>query len=110
MFATERLYLNAGKDRVVPEGHKDAAYLWAAEGDEIPDEAAARFGLVDGTTKKRAAERSKEAAKAAAREENETGGDGGSGGKGGEPDGDKEKKPEGDKSKGGLTIKKQARG
>ncbi len=48
MKATERLYLTAGKDAVVGEGSPLAATLWASVGDTIPDEAAARFGVVDG--------------------------------------------------------------
>lgn len=34
--AKENLYRTAD-DRVVPEGHPDAAFLLAAEGDEIPE-------------------------------------------------------------------------
>lgn len=48
MHAKERLYLTAGRDRLVREGDKAAAFLYAAKGDEIPDSAAARFGLKDG--------------------------------------------------------------
>ena len=48
MLAAERLWLTAGRDRLVREGHKDAATLYAAVGDEIPDSAAAMFGLADG--------------------------------------------------------------
>lgn len=48
IHAKERLYLTAGRDRLVREGHKEAAFLYAAKGDEIPDSAAARFGLKDG--------------------------------------------------------------
>ena len=46
--AKQRLYFNAAKDALVPEGHEDAASLYANTGDEIPDSAAERFGLVDG--------------------------------------------------------------
>jgi len=61
MRATERLYLTAARDACVPEGSKDAAFLWAAPGDEVPDEAAARFGLVDGALPKAGAKSRKPA-------------------------------------------------
>ena len=48
MQARERLWLTADKQRLVGEGHRDAATLYAAIGDEVPQEAADRFGLVDG--------------------------------------------------------------
>lgn len=48
MKATQRLFLNADRTKCVAEDHKDAAFLYATPGDEIPDEAAERFGLVDG--------------------------------------------------------------
>lgn len=48
MRAQHRLYLTADKKRLVPEGHADAATLYASPGDEIPDSAAELFGLVDG--------------------------------------------------------------
>lgn len=48
MQATERLWLTAARDRLVPEGHPDAATLYAAVGDEIPASAAERFGLSGG--------------------------------------------------------------
>lgn len=48
MKATERLWLTADKGRLVAEGDPKAAFLYAAAGDEIPDEAAERFGLIDG--------------------------------------------------------------
>lgn len=48
MEAKARLFLNADRDKLLPEGHEEAAFLYAAPGDEIPDEAAERFGLVDG--------------------------------------------------------------
>lgn len=51
MHARERLYLTADKDRVVREGDPKAAFLYAALGDEIPNSAAERFGLVDGLLK-----------------------------------------------------------
>ena len=46
--AQERLYLTADRNRVVREGDKAAAFLYAAPGDEIPDSAVQRFGLVGG--------------------------------------------------------------
>jgi hypothetical protein len=52
MFAKERLYLNAAKTAVVANGDPEAAFLYASIGDEIPDSAADRFGLVDGRLKK----------------------------------------------------------
>lgn len=51
MRARERLYLTADRDRVVRAGDPKAAFLYASEGDEIPDTAAAKFGLVDGRLK-----------------------------------------------------------
>lgn len=48
MIARMRLCLTAERDALVPDGHQDAAFLYAAIGDEIPDDAAERFGLVDG--------------------------------------------------------------
>src|SRR4051812_26203802 len=53
MQARERLYLTADKDRVVRDGDPKAAFLYAAQGDEIPATAAERFGLVDGRLKAR---------------------------------------------------------
>lgn len=44
MIAAERMYLTAGRDRIVPEGHPDAAFLYAAPGDEVPDSAAELIG------------------------------------------------------------------
>ena len=48
MIAKERLYLTADKKRVVAARDKNAAFLYAAIGDEIPESAAKQFGLVDG--------------------------------------------------------------
>jgi len=48
MKCTQRLYLTADRKRVVPQGHKAAATLYASPGDEIPNSAAEMFGLVDG--------------------------------------------------------------
>lgn len=50
-IAKQRLYLNAGKTALVAAGHRDAATLYCAPGDEIPDSAAEKFGLVDGALK-----------------------------------------------------------
>lgn len=97
MEAKERLWLTADGKRLVGEGDPKAATLYAAPGDEIPDEAAARFGLEDGMLKrgKKPADKSKTA------------------------EGDKSKKPEGDKSAkteegggqpGGLTVNKLPKG
>ncbi|PAL20214.1 hypothetical protein [Sphingopyxis sp. GW247-27LB] len=49
MIAKERLYLTADSKRLVREGDRAAASLYAAKGDEIPDSAVQRFGLKDGT-------------------------------------------------------------
>lgn len=48
MKATQRLFWNSDKTRLVPDGHKQAAFLYAAEGDEIPQSMVERFGLVGG--------------------------------------------------------------
>ncbi len=48
MQAKERLFLNADKTRLVKDGDKHAAFLYAVPGDEIPESAAKKFGLVDG--------------------------------------------------------------
>ena len=55
MEAKSRLFLNAARDKLVAEGHADAAFLYAAPGDEIPTEAAELFGLVDGDLPKKKA-------------------------------------------------------
>ena len=100
MQATERLWWTAGRDRLVPDGHAKAAFLYAAEGDEIPDETAARFGLVDGALPR------------------------GKGKKAGTPEADKSGKADEDKSgkadedkgrkgkpgKGGLTVTPRKKG
>lgn len=59
MRAQERLYLTAEKDHVVRFGDPLAAFLYAAVGDEIPDSAAEKFGLVDGRLKPKAAKSTK---------------------------------------------------
>lgn len=43
-----RLWLNADRDKVVEDGHPDAAFLFLREGEEIPAEEAAKFGLKTG--------------------------------------------------------------
>lgn len=48
MLAQERLYLTEKRDRVVREGDARSAFLYAVPGDEIPQSAADKFGLVDG--------------------------------------------------------------
>lgn len=47
----EKLWLNAEKDQLVPDGHPDAAFLFATPDDQIAVEQAERFGLVDGRLK-----------------------------------------------------------
>ena len=87
MKCIDRMFLNAACSAVFPEGHADAATLYAAPGDEIPDEAAARFGIVDGRCpddKKRGKAAAKEAKEAKAA--NKDAGD--------------------DANKGGLTVDK----
>ncbi|RVG08814.1 hypothetical protein CN234_16815 [Sinorhizobium meliloti] len=51
MQAKERLFLNADKTKLVKDGDKHAAFLYAVPGDEIPESAASKFGLVDGRLK-----------------------------------------------------------
>lgn len=48
MKAAQRLYLTADRDALVGEGDPAGAFLYAAPGDEIPDSAVERFGLVEG--------------------------------------------------------------
>lgn len=48
VIAAQRLYLTADKSALVGEGDERAAFLYASPGDEIPPEAAEKFGLVDG--------------------------------------------------------------
>lgn len=47
MKAEKRMYLTSD-GTVVDEGHPDAAFLLAAEGQEIPNEEAERYGLLSG--------------------------------------------------------------
>lgn len=49
MKATARLYLTACATALVAAGDPRAARLYASPGDDIPDSAAQKFGLVDGT-------------------------------------------------------------
>lgn len=64
-IARMRLCLTADCAALVPEGHQDAAFLYASIGDEIPDEAAERFGLIDGLLAGHADEAAIEAARRA---------------------------------------------
>jgi hypothetical protein len=48
MHARERLYFTGDRQSLVGEGNPNAAFLYAALGDEIPASAAEKFGLVDG--------------------------------------------------------------
>ena len=88
MKAKERLWWNADRSKLLPEGHKDAALLYAAPGDEIPESAAKKYRLMDGYLKGGAA------AKAAKDE-----------GKQADKDADKQG-AEGEDKSGGLTIEK----
>lgn len=108
MQAKERLWLTADRARLVPEGHADAATLYAAIGDRIPDSAAARFGLADGglpTGEEAPAEGD-------ATGPAEGGGALAEGGKEQKDAADKERGPEGDNQEtgGGLSIRKRAKG
>ena len=47
MEVKERLYLTEDY-RVVPDGDPNVRWLFAAKGTEIPDGAAAKYGIVDG--------------------------------------------------------------
>lgn len=51
MFAKEKLYLTAERTTLVKAGDPRAAFLYCAPGDEIPQSAAEKFGLVDGRLK-----------------------------------------------------------
>ncbi|MEM6265902.1 MAG: hypothetical protein AAF494_01740 [Pseudomonadota bacterium] len=44
----ERMYLTAGKDRLVPDGDEEAAFLYASPGDFIPGAACEQFKIEDG--------------------------------------------------------------
>lgn len=61
-IAKERMYLTATRERLVEEGHLDAATLYAIVGDQIPASAVKMFGVVDGylsKAKKQAADKAK---------------------------------------------------
>lgn len=88
MKAKERIWLTADRTKVVPEGHTAAAFLWAAPGDEIPGEAAERFGVVDGLTPVSGKAQRKGADKGGKPEDD----------KAGKPDGDKSGQPGGDQA------------
>jgi len=92
MQAKERLYLTGDRKALVGEGDKRAASLYAVPGDEIPQSAAERFGLVDGRLKSSAARIRTEEAEKEAREK-----------------ADKEAKGGDDKGGGnkGLTVEKR---
>lgn len=77
MISKARIYLNRDKSAAVPEGHKDAAFLLVAEGNEIEDATLEKYkgakALVAGkaeddedsdAVKARVAQRLKEQAKA----------------------------------------------
>jgi hypothetical protein len=44
--AEERLWLTADRERVVPDGHPDAAFLFTTPGQQITREEAERYGLL----------------------------------------------------------------
>lgn len=66
MIAQERLYLTEKRDRVVREGDARSAFLYAVPGDEIPQSAVDRFGLVDGRLPDKSASKPKAASDAPA--------------------------------------------
>ncbi|MCX9146614.1 hypothetical protein [Erythrobacter sp. WG] len=66
VIAAERLYLTADKEQLVADGDERAAFLYATEGDEIPEEMAKKFGLVDGKLKSKKAAEPKTETKSAA--------------------------------------------
>lgn len=75
--AVERLWLTESRDRVVPDGHPDAAFLFCSPGDEIPVSTAAAVGLVEGADPEPAeAESEEEAAAEPETAAEATGGDG----------------------------------
>lgn len=47
----EKIWLNADRTQLVPDGHAEAAYLFATPDMQIPVEDAERYGLVDGRLK-----------------------------------------------------------
>lgn len=84
MYAKQRLYLTADRSKLVAEGDKRAAFLYCTLGDEIPQSAADKFGLVDG-----ALQGSEKAKPAGGNKEKKPGG-----GKDKKPGGDKGDKPD----------------
>ena len=48
MTAAMRMCLTADRERLVPAGSEEAAFLYASVGDDIPESAVERFGLVHG--------------------------------------------------------------
>lgn len=54
MRATQRLYLTWDRKKVVPESNPDGRFLFCKPGDEVPDEEAKKYGLLE--EKKAAAE------------------------------------------------------
>ena len=91
MKAKQRMYLVGNRDRLVEEGHADAAFLYASVGDTIPDSAVKKFKIVDGYMSKAARATASRAATTVA------------GKKAAKKSKDKARKPDQDKS-GGLTI------
>ncbi|WP_432769801.1 MAG: hypothetical protein HEQ22_03375 [Sphingopyxis sp.] len=96
MFAKERLYLTGDGERLVREGDRAAATLYAAAGDEIPDSAVQRFGLANGTLGTNGGGTKGSGTK-------DGGGKQPGGDKEKQPGGDKEKTPDGDKAAGAAT-------
>lgn len=98
MKCTQRLYLTADKKKLVAEGDKKAAALYAVPGDEIPQSAADAFGLVEGHLKGFDPDAGAQAA-------DETGEKDGKAGQDKEQKGgsDKEQQPDGDKESAGQA-------
>lgn len=48
VVASHRLWLTADRDRLVPEGHPDAAFLFAGIGKRVTHEDAVKYGLIEG--------------------------------------------------------------
>lgn len=47
-IAQERMLFNADKSELLPEGHKDGAFLYASEGTRIPADVCEKHGIKDG--------------------------------------------------------------
>ncbi|MDZ4135447.1 MAG: hypothetical protein U1D06_07610 [Paracoccaceae bacterium] len=62
MIATQKLFLNADKSELVPEGDKRAAFLFCVPGNEIRPDEHKRFGLIDGALPEKQAVKPKTAA------------------------------------------------